>query len=157
MVSQITRVRATRAVKLYYITRVLMRSAEKEMAKGVLLRASLLLLCIAGGHSVLRIPACDDALARCNADTSCATLYATFVENCETERASTPANCTGECRVAMIRLMLHPLGSSTLFCDCGSNSTCEDLRSNVNANCFSTSISPGMLWPFAVTKRSCAA
>ena len=118
------------------------------MAKSLLLRVSLLLICIAGSHGFHRIPACNDTLASCNADTSCATLYAAFEKNCGTERASTPVNCTLECRLAIGSFILHPLASSTLFCDCGSgtlaSAACRASRSNVNLNCFdAAAIPPG--------------
>lgn len=127
-----------------------------EMAKCVLFQAALLLHFIAGGHSQTPVPpsptptvlpSCGTLIASCMADAACSRLYAAFEENCKQELASMPANCTEQCMGAILSLG-HPLGFSTLLCDCGSSSlaaaACRASQVNLQANCFPAP-PPGML------------
>ena len=117
--------------------------------------AALLLLFVAGGISQppvvppapMGLPLCTTAIARCEADTACASSYAAFEESCKEERDGMPVNCTQGCRSAIFALNAHSLGAATLSCNCSNPlpllaRTCLTSQTNLLANCFPAP--PGM-------------
>ena len=104
----------------------------------------------------MRLPLCTTAIARCRADTTCASSYAAFEESCKEERGGMPVNCTQGCRSAIIVLITHPLGTAALTCNCSNPlpllaRTCLASQTNLQTNCFPAP--PGTLQSYEIALR----